>query len=207
VSTLELPVPVAPRAVVPARFAGGGPVRLSVPGRTLLLVAGMPGAGKSTLLAGLPASPDVVVLDSDDHRRALAGRLPGVPYAWYRPLVHLRHRLQIVRAAASTVPTVVVHLPATDAVTRAGVALVATLTGRAAHLLWLHVDAAEARQGQRDRGRLVPASSFSGHAERAAATTAELLGSTAQPGWASVTVVGRAAARAGLRLHTRRGPG
>jgi predicted kinase len=47
------------------------PVRLVLPGRSLLLVAGMPGAGKSTLLARLPARPDVVVLDSDAQRAAL----------------------------------------------------------------------------------------------------------------------------------------
>jgi predicted kinase len=200
VSTLELPV--VRRAAPRARITRCGPVRLAVPGRTLLLVAGMPGAGKSTLLASLPWSPNVVVLDSDDHRRALADRLPGVPYDRYRPLVHLRHRLDVVRRAASSTPTVVVHLPATDAVTRAAVALLAALTGRTAHLLWLHVDPADARQGQRDRGRLVPSSSFAGHAERAAATTANLLRSATQPGWASVTVVDRAAARHGLRLAT-----
>ena len=116
VSTLELPV--VRRAAPPARITRCGPVRLAVPGRTLLLVAGMPGAGKSTLLARLPRSPGVVVLDSDDHRRALADRLANVPYDRYRPLVHLRHRLDVVRRAASSTPTVVVHLPATDAVTR-----------------------------------------------------------------------------------------
>lgn len=193
--------------MAPARGAGRGPVRLAVPGRTLVLVAGMPGAGKSTLLAGLPRSSAVVVLDSDDHRRALAGRLPGVPYHRYRPLVHLLHRIAVVRAALSRTPTIVVHLPATDGFTRAAVALLAALTGRSAHLLWLHVDPADARQGQLDRGRLVPSSSFAGHAERAAATTAELLGSPTQPCWASATVMDRATARRGLRLDAGRSAG
>ncbi len=178
-----------------------GPVSLTLPGRTLLLVAGMPGAGKSTLLAGLPARPGQVVLDSDAYRAALARVLPGVPYAAYRPLVHLWHRLAVVVAAFSTAPTVVVHLPATDASTRAAVARLATSTGRAAHLLWLHVDAEEARRGQVERGRVVPEASFAAHAARAAATAAELR-ETPQEHWSGVTVLDRAGARGGLRLET-----
>lgn len=173
-----------------------GPVRLSLPGRTLLLVAGMPGAGKSTLLAGLPPREGVVVLDSDAHRAALHGLLPGVPYAAYRPLVHLWHRLAVLVAAFSVAPTVVVHLPATGRGTRAVVARLAAVTGRTAHLLWLRVDAADARQGQRARGRVVPEASFAAHAERAARLP------RAAEGWAAVTVLDRAGARAGLLLET-----
>jgi hypothetical protein len=103
-----------------SRVRRSAPLRLHLPGRTLLLVAGMPGAGKSTLLASLPGSPELVVLDSDEHRLALARRLPGIAYRRYRPLVHLRHRIAVVRAAWSATPTVVVHLPATDAATRPG---------------------------------------------------------------------------------------
>ena len=114
--------------------------RIDLPGRTLLLVAGMPGAGKSTLLARLPAAAGLVVLDSDAYRDALRRVLPGLPYAWYRPLVHLWHRIAVLLAALSDVPTLVVHLPATDERTRAAVARLAALTGRSAHLLWLHAD-------------------------------------------------------------------
>jgi predicted kinase len=143
VTTVELPVPAVPAPRVhPPRVPRSVPLRLHLPGRTLLLVAGMPGAGKSTLLGSLPRSPELVVLDSDEHRRALARLLPGIAYRRYRPLVHLLHRLAVVRAAWSATPTVVVHLPATDSSTRAVVALLARLTGRTAHLLWLHVDPA-----------------------------------------------------------------
>lgn len=173
-----------------------GPARLALPGRTLLLVAGMPGAGKSTLLAGLPPRAGVLVLDSDAYRVALRGVLPGVPYAAYRPLVHLWHRLAVLVAACSTAPTVVVHLPATDPGTRAAVARLAALTGRAAHLLWLRVDPAEARRGQRARGRVVPDASFAAHAARAARLP------RAGEGWAGVTVLDRPAARLGLLLET-----
>jgi predicted kinase len=156
----------------------------------------MPGAGKSTLLAGLPRRNGVVVLDSDAHRAALRGLLPGLPYAAYRPLVHLRHRVAVLVAALSGAPTVVVHLPATDPGTRAAVARLAALTGRTAHLLWLHVDPAEARRGQRERGRVVPEASFAAHAERAARPPG------AGAGWAAVIVLDRAGARAGLLLET-----
>jgi len=215
VTTLELPVPVVP-ASRPARApsrptstgpasgcAAGSPVRLPVPGRTLVLVAGMPGAGKSTLLAGLPRHVGMVVLDSDEHRVALARRFPRLPYRHYRGLVHLRHRLAAVRAAFSGAPTVVVHLPATSIVLRTAVAVLAAVTGRAAHLLWLHVDPNEALAGQRERGRLVPSGSFAGHARRAVRAGAALRTGPSR-GWRMVTVVDRAAARAGLCLDTGR---
>lgn len=176
-------------------------MRLDLPGRTLLLVAGMPGAGKSTLLASLPPADGLVVLDSDAQRAALRPLARGVPYAWQRPLVHLMHRTAVVAAAASAVPTVVVHLPATEPGTRAAVARLAAVTRRAAHLLWLHVDPEEARRGQFERGRVVPETSFCAHARRGAATTAELLDHP-PPGWRSVTVLDRDDARGGLRLHT-----
>jgi predicted kinase len=177
------------------------PVRLAVPGRTLLLVAGMPGAGKSTLLASLPAADGLTVLDSEAQRAALRPVAHGVPYAWQRPVVHLLHRTAVVAAAVSATPTVVVHLPATQPGTRAAVARLAAVTARAAHLLWLQVDAEEARRGQHERGRVVPESSFCAHARRAAATAARLI-SEPPPGWQTVTVIDRAAARGGLRLDT-----
>jgi predicted kinase len=197
VTTLELAVPVAPPRGVRRRT----PVRVRLPGRTLLLVAGMPGAGKSTLLATLPRRAGLIVLDSDVHRAALARRFPGIAYRRYRPLVHLLHRLALVRAAFSPAPTVVVHLPATAVVTRALIALLAATTGRAAYLLWLHADPAEALSGQRDRGRVVPSRSFAGHAQRAAATHRRLR--NRHPwGFDGVTTLDRAAAAAGLVLDT-----
>lgn len=177
------------------------PVRLAVPGRSLLLVAGMPGAGKSTLLASLPAAAGLTVLDSEVQRAALRPVAGGVPYGWQRPVVHLMHRTAVVGAAVSATPTVVVHLPATQPRTRAAMARLAAVTGREAHLLWLQADAAEARRGQYARGRVVQQASFCAHARRAERTAAELLGDP-PPGWRSVTVVDRAAASGGLRLVT-----
>jgi predicted kinase len=170
-----------------------GGVRVGAPGRALVLVAGVPGAGKSTLLASLPPDPRVAVLDSDAQRAALHRALPRVRYRHYRALVHLWHRAAVVAAAASAVPVVVVHLPATDPGTRAAVARLAALTGRAAHLVWFTVDPEEARRGQHERGRVVPEASFARHAAAAAQPPDEA-------GWASVTVTDRARARGGLRL-------
>ena len=195
-TTIERPVPVP---LLPA--AAPAPVRLALPGRTLLVVAGMPGAGKSTLLAGLPRVPEVAVLDSEQQRATLARRWPGVPYRRYRPLVHLRHRLALVRAARSRTRTVVVHLPATAAATRAALALLAASTGRTAHLLWLDVEPADALRGQRDRGRTVPSRSFAGHARRGEAASRRLR-VRAPRGFAHATVLDRAEARAGLVLDT-----
>jgi predicted kinase len=174
---------------------------VALPGRTLLLVAGMPGAGKSTLLAGLPLRDGVVVLDSDAQREAVRRALGArsLPYGWYRPLVHLLHRIALLFAAISAAPTVVVHLPATDARTRAVVAWLAAVTGRTAHLLWLHVAPEDARRGQSERGRVIRAASFAGHARRAEASVAELRAGPPH-GWASAMVVERAAARGGLRI-------
>lgn len=152
-----------------------------------MLVAGLPGAGKSRLLAGLPMGPDIAVLDSDAFRQALRPAMGGVPYAWYRPLVHLMHRAAVLATAASPVRCVAVHLPATDPAHRVAVVALAGLTGRQAHLVWLDVDPEAARAGQRARGRLVPAASFARHVERAAAFEPG-------PGWASVTVLDRASA-------------
>ncbi len=169
-------------------------MRVELSCRALVLVAGMPGAGKSTLLAGLPVDARVVVLDSDVQRAALRRALPGVPYRSYRGLVHLLHRLAVVRAAVSRVPVVVAHLPATDPGTRAALARLAALTGRSAHLLWLHVEPADALRGQAVRGRVVPGRSFTRHAAAAARPPGP------SPEWASVTVLDRARARAGLVL-------
>ncbi|MGI5128977.1 AAA family ATPase [Pseudonocardia sp. CA-107938] len=170
------------------------PLMLSVPGRALVLVAGIPGAGKSTLLGTLAPDPGTVVLDSDAHRAALRGVLHPLPYGWYRWLVHLWHRLSVLVAAFSSIPTVVVHLPATAVGTRAAVLRVAALSGRAPHLLWLDVDAATARSGQAYRGRVVPGSSFERHVRAAAVPPAA-------DGWESVTVADRAEAAGGLVLQ------
>lgn len=176
------------------------PVRLHVPARSLVLVAGLPGAGKSTLLGTLPADPTVVVLDSEQVRDRLSAHLPaGTPYPGYRWAVHLLHRSSVVRAALAGPETVVVHLPATGDRIRAAVLALARWSGREAHLLWVHAEPAEALAGQHVRGRVVRGKAFSGHAARAGEVAAALRRGP-PPGWASARVVDRACARRGLAL-------
>lgn len=174
------------------------PAHVDAPGsRLLVLVAGVPGAGKSTLLRRLVPGPGVAVVDSDTQRDALAAVLPpGTPYARYRPLVHLLHRLAIVRAAAAGPTVVAVHLPATGPFLRGAVAALAALTGRVAHLVWLDVDAAVALRGQAGRGRVVPTACFAAHARRAAATGVALRAGHLPRGYARVTLLERTAAEA-----------
>jgi len=152
----------------------------------------MPGAGKSTLLARLAPGPDVAIIDSQTQRDAVAGMLPtGLPYRRYRPLVHLLHRLTVVWVAATGPAVVAVHLPATGRLVRGVVAALAALTGREAHLMWLDVDPVVARQGQVDRGRIVPSGSFARHCRRARATSAALRAGRVPWQWTRVTVLDR----------------
>lgn len=177
-----------------------GPLVVHLPGRTVLLVAGLPGAGKSTLLAGVAAVPGVRVLDSGTARAVLARRLPaGTPYPAYRWLTHLTHRAGVVGACLGPTGTVVVHLPATAPRSRAVIRALARLTGRDPHLLWLDVPAEQAMAGQQARGRIVRARPFAAHAGRAARTSASLRAGR-EPGWASVRTTDRSGARRGLAL-------
>jgi len=182
----------------------GGPAVLSVPRRSFVLVAGIPGAGKSSMLARRPiAARGAVVLDSDPIREWLRAKLPdGTPYRWYRGLVHLWHRVQIVLAVLSTLGPVVVHMPATGAFTRFALVALAMLAWRRPYLVWVHAEPAEARRGQRDRGRVLRRSCFERHARLGAAFVMRLRAGHQPPGWHRVILVDRRQARYGLVLDT-----
>jgi hypothetical protein len=163
-------------------------------GRSLVLVAGIPGAGKSTLLRRLPVCPGLAVVDSDTQRDAVARVLPArLPYRRIRPLVHLLHRIAILRAAVAGPAVVVVHLPATGALLRGVIAVLAALTGRTAHLVWLDVAPALALRGQAGRGRVVPSGCFTAHARRAHTTSTALRAGHVPPGYDRVLVLDRTA--------------
>ncbi|MBC3190758.1 AAA family ATPase [Pseudonocardia sp. C8] len=194
------PATDVPAGAPRAEPGGAGPLVVRLPGRTVLLVAGLPGAGKSTLLAALTAPPGATVLDSGTARAVVARRLPaGTPYPAYRWLTHLVHRAGVVRACLGPSETVVVHLPATAPRVRAVVRALARLTGRAPHLLWLDVPPEQALAGQHARGRVIRSRTFAVHAGRAARTTA-LLRAGDEPGWTSVRTTDRSGARRGLVL-------
>lgn len=182
-------------------LASAPPVRLHVPGRTLVLVAGLPGAGKSTLLATLPPDASTTVLDSEQVRARLGRRLPaGTGYPTYRWAVHLLHRVAVVRAALAGPDTVVVHLPSTTEGIRWAVRLLARCGGRDAHLLWVHAEAAEALAGQHVRGRVVRPRAFAAHAARAGDVAERLRREGPPPGWTSARVLDRSCAHRGLRM-------
>ncbi|GAA4995378.1 hypothetical protein GCM10025792_51970 [Pseudonocardia tropica] len=191
---------VGPVAAAPSGDGPAPPLVVVLPGRTLLLVAGLPGAGKSTLLAGLDAPAGTRVLDSGATRAVLARLLPAAtPYPAYRWLTHLTHRASVVTAALGPADTVVVHLPATAPRVRAAVRALARLGGRAPHLLWLDTAPDQALDGQHARGRVVRSRPFAAHARRARDTADALLAGT-ETGWSSVRRTDRSGARGGLAL-------
>ncbi|MFP5022948.1 AAA family ATPase [Pseudonocardia phyllosphaerae] len=182
------------------RAPGDDRLRLALPGRSLLLVGGLPGAGKSTLLAALDAPAGTVVLDSGTARAAVARLLPArTPYPAYRWLVHLAHRATVLTECLGRTETVVVHLPATRPSVRAALRLLARLGRRRAVLLWLDVPPDQARDGQRRRGRVVRERPFARHVRRAERLAAGLR-AQGERGWDAVRVTDRVGARGGLVL-------
>lgn len=176
---------------------------LRVPPGTVVVVGGIPGAGKSTLITRL-ARPGLRTLDPDRIRarwRRVAGR--RLPYRLYRPLVHVEHHVTV--AVALLRPgALVVHECATRSSLRRLVATLARLGGHPCHVVLLDVDPAEARRGQRVRGRVVPAESMRGHAARWARLRAELAAGSDRlhrEGFAGWEVLDRPAAAALERLE------
>lgn len=196
--------PAVPAVDLDVTVTAEDPTVLAVSQRSFVLVAGIPGAGKSSMLARRPIrAPGAVVLDSDPVREWLRDRLPaGTPYRWYRGLVHLWYRMQIVLAVLVAVGPVVVHLPATAALTRAAMVGLAMLAFRRRELVWVHAEPAEARQGQHSRGRVLSRACFERHARRAGVFVARLRAGHRPAGWHRVTVLDRRQAGRGLVLAT-----
>lgn len=161
--------------------------------RSLVVLAGLPGAGKTTMLARLETDDgDVVVLDSDQVRATLRAAFPQrLPYRYYRPLVHLLHRLRVLFLAISGVGLLVVHEPSTRPTTRAALVAVGALTGRRRHFLWLDSTAEEALAGQVARGRLVRGHAFARHARRANYLRERFIDGWVPRGWHESTVLHR----------------
>jgi predicted kinase len=136
--------------------AGPSSTELWFPPDSFVLVGGIPGAGKTTLLDRVErSSPEARLLDSHAQRAWLSRRLPRfVPYAAWRPLVHLLHYTAIVRALPGDRP-LIVHECGTRAAVRRLLVHRARRVGRSAHLVMLDADLAAARQGQLARGRVV----------------------------------------------------
>jgi cation:H+ antiporter len=184
------------------------PVRLPVSSRSLVLVAGLPGAGKTTLMRTMRPDRALRISDSDQLRTAVMRLLPRrTRYGLVRPAVHLLHRASVVCLAVGPSPAVVVHLPATSARLRRAVTRLARLSRRTAHLVWLDAPAADAREGQRARGRMVTDRSFQRHARRAQRTNEQILARRLDEGWATALRLDRRAARDGLQIEIGTRPG
>lgn len=150
---------------VPVRLAGSPRplTELTYPAGALLIVAGIPGAGKSTLLRRLfPTCPPLVLDPEHIHARYRAWFGIKVPYRLYRPFVHLEHYLRLA-CTMRVQDSVVAHETGTRRWMRRWIVRRASNHGRPVHLILLDVDLEVARQGQRQRGRQVPARSVRRH--------------------------------------------
>ncbi len=134
----------------------------------------------------------MVVLDSDQVRARLRAAFPAnLPYRYYRPLVHLVHRLRVLLFAVSRSGLLVVHEPSTRPTTRAWLVLIGVLTARHRHFLWLQATPEQAMAGQVERGRLVRGTSFARHVRRAAWLRDRFAEGWVPRGWHALTVVTR----------------
>ena len=159
----------------------------------VVVVAGLPGAGKTTLVASEPRA-----LDSDALREEWAPRLARVPYGLWRPLVHARHWLAIWRALKRPEGVIVVR-PLTSAWLRRAVLRRARRHHRAVHLVVVDATPAEARAGQRARGRSVRERAMRRHERRWARADFE------REPWTSVTRVRRPVVPQPLQVHEPHG--
>ncbi|TYP89219.1 AAA family ATPase [Blastococcus xanthinilyticus] len=188
----------------PAGRAGRGPV--------LVVIGGLPGSGKTTLLRRI-LRPGVAPLDSEQ----VAGRLgrTGPLYRLLRPLVHVRHRVRVLRTVAGGARLVVLTDPWTSRRWRAAVLRAATRAGRRVRVVLIDAPPAAAVGGQVARGRTLPRRRMRRHVRRWAQLLADVAGAGAG---AEVVVVGRGEARAldagqvlgppaGLLPGTHRRPG
>jgi predicted kinase len=176
-----------------APIAAGGARRNGVPQGVLVVVGGLPGSGKTTLLRRLLAErdPGVVGLDSEDVAARLQAVAPSVPYRLVRPLVHVWHRVRVLRAVAGPAAVVVLTDPWTRPWWRAAVLAATRRAGRPVRLVLLDASREVAESGQTARGRAIPARSMRRHAIRWRTLLRSVAGPDGGAGPAAVTVVDR----------------
>ncbi|MEU4197223.1 AAA family ATPase [Kribbella sp. NPDC026611] len=136
----------------------------------VVVLAGIPGAGKSTLLRRLyPVGSDhsgVRVLDSERLRARWMPLLGRVPYAWWRPLLHLAYYVTVLNAIRPGRGPLVLHDCATRPWVRNLLGWRARRAGVPLHLVLLDVPGDVARSGQWARGRVVRSGSMETHCRR-----------------------------------------
>ncbi|MEV0286881.1 AAA family ATPase [Kribbella sp. NPDC050820] len=141
---------------------------LRYPAGSVVVLAGIPGAGKSTLLRRLyPVGGDhqgVRVFDSERLRDRWMPTLGAIPYAWWRPLLHLAYYVKAISAMRSG--PMILHDCATRPWVRRLIGWRARRSGLQVHLVLLDVPGDVARSGQWARGRVVRSSSMETHLRR-----------------------------------------
>jgi hypothetical protein len=152
----------------PARYWPSGQV-LTVPPRSLVVLAGLPGAGKTTLLRRLdaPGVPDVRALDSEEVADRLRLLARHVPYRVLRPAVHALHLLRVLREVRTPVSCVLTTDPMTSPLRRSLLRLVARSRGRSLAVVLVDATAQQARTGQHARGRTLGPRRMAQHVSRA----------------------------------------
>ncbi|MFI7067001.1 AAA family ATPase [Kribbella sp. NPDC050124] len=141
---------------------------LRYPAGSVVVLAGIPGAGKTTLLRRLyPVGGDhqgVRVFDSERLRDRWMPTLGAIPYAWWRPLLHLTYYVKALSAMRSG--PMILHDCATRPWVRRLIGWRARRSGLHVHLVLLDVPGDVARSGQWARGRVVRSGSMETHCRR-----------------------------------------
>jgi hypothetical protein len=133
----------------------------------VVVLAGIPGAGKSTFLRRVFAgNSSVQVLDSAHIRERWMPVLGVLPYALWRPLVHLVYYVTLLAAMRPGRGPLVIHDCATRPWARHLIGWRARHAGLPLHLILLDVPGDVARSGQWARGRVVRSTSMETHCRR-----------------------------------------
>ncbi|MEU4291809.1 AAA family ATPase [Kribbella sp. NPDC026596] len=180
--------------VVGVRHRVDGARELRYSADSVVVVAGVPGAGKSTLLRRLfPGDSAVRVFDSERIRNRWMPVLGVLPYAWWRPLVHVTYYVSVLRAMRRDGGPMVVHDCATRPWVRQLLGWRAKRAGLPLHLVLLDVPGDVARDGQWVRGRIVRAGSMATHCRRWPGLLAKAADDPSHvvPGAASAVVLNR----------------
>ncbi|WP_424532835.1 AAA family ATPase [Sphaerisporangium viridialbum] len=207
------------------RPAGGHDLRkhhvaeLCYPRECVLVVAGIPGAGKTTLLRRLFAvtgqesttartDDGTLVLDSAQARTWWRRYLHRLPYAWWRPLIHLTYYGRLVLTMRAHNGPVVLHDCATSPWNRRLIMNAARRARKQVHLLMLDVAPPTARAAQHARGRRVPASSFARHCDRWQRMRDAVLDGpgAVHPDITSAVIINRAGAQRLTTIHFQESP-
>ncbi|WP_078966402.1 AAA family ATPase [Streptomyces sp. WM6378] len=156
----------------------------------VVVVSGLPGSGKTTLMRRAVTDRRI---DSQDTRLAWQRRLPGIPYALYRPLTRTAHFARTWWALRSG-DSLVVHDCGTQAWVRHWLGRGARRRGRALRLVVLDVPAGTALEGQAIRGRWVSKYAFARHRGAARRLIAQVEAGRLPTGCASAVLLDRESA-------------